>query len=84
MTNDLDIMQSIDKLPLNKVVCPALIIHGDSDNDVPPAQGKYAADTIADAELYRIDKGSHMGFWLADGAEDVQKYAVEWLQGKIC
>lgn len=82
--NDLEIMRGIDRLPLDKIACPALIMHGDSDNDVPPAQAEYAAGAIAGAELHWIEKGSHMGFWLADCAEDVQKYAVEWLREKCC
>ncbi|WP_320173071.1 alpha/beta hydrolase [Maridesulfovibrio sp.] len=83
VANDLDTMRPLDRLPLDKVSCPALIIHGDADNDVPPAQAEYAAHSISDAELYWIEKGSHMGFWLADGAESVQQYAVTWLQDKF-
>ena len=83
VANDLDTMRPLDRLPLDKVSCPTLIIHGDADNDVPPAQAEYAAHSIADSELYWIEKGSHMGFWLADGAESVQQYAVKWLRNKF-
>ncbi|WP_319762171.1 alpha/beta hydrolase [Maridesulfovibrio sp.] len=83
VANDLEKMRSLDRLPLDKVDCPTLIIHGNADNDVPPAQAEYAARSIADSELYWIDKGSHMGFWLADAAETVQQYAVKWLREQV-
>jgi pimeloyl-ACP methyl ester carboxylesterase len=70
----------IDKLPLDNIRCPTLIIHGDADNDVPPRDAEYAHAAIAGSELLWINKASHIGFWTADDAYKVQEYAVDWLK----
>ena len=77
--NDIAVGSAIDKMPLDKIRCPTLIIHGDADNDVPPRDAEYAHEAITGAQLLWINKASHIGFWVADDAYKVQKYAVDWL-----
>lgn len=78
--NDVALGAMIDKLPLDNIRCPTLIIHGDADNDVPPRDAEYAHEAIAGSELLWINKASHIGFWTADDAYKVQEYAVDWLK----
>jgi pimeloyl-ACP methyl ester carboxylesterase len=78
--NDVALGAAIDKLPLDQIACPTLIIHGDADNDVPPRDAKYAHEAIAGSDLLWIKEASHIGFWTADDAYKVQKYAVDWLK----
>ncbi|MFZ5451766.1 MAG: alpha/beta fold hydrolase [Thermodesulfobacteriota bacterium] len=81
--NDLAQMAVITQLNLAPISCPTLILHGAADKDVPPRHGEFAKATIANAELYWIDGGSHTGFWTAAGAQAAQDYALNWLQAKI-
>jgi pimeloyl-ACP methyl ester carboxylesterase len=77
--NDIALGSAIDKLPLDKIVCPTLIIHGDADNDVPPRDAEYAHEAIDGSQLLWIHKASHIGFWVSEDAHKVQKYALDWL-----
>ncbi len=78
--NDIAMGMLIDKLPLDAIRCPTLIVHGDADNDVPPRDAKYAHKAIAGSDLLWIDKASHIGFWTADDAYKMQRYAIDWLK----
>lgn len=77
--NDIALGSAIDKLPLDKITSPTLIIHGDADNDVPPRDAEYAHEAIAGSQLLWINKASHIGFWVSEDAFRVQKYALDWL-----
>ena len=70
----------IDKLPLEKVKAPSLIIHSKKDADVKFSDGEYAASTIPNAEHFWIEGGTHLGFWLSDQAEEAQVLAVDFLK----
>lgn len=78
--NDLAQCAKIDKLPLGKIKCPALILHGTRDADVHFADGVYAAETIPCAEHFWIDHGSHLGFLLSDQAEEAQQIAIAFFK----
>lgn len=77
---DLQEGEKIDKLPLENVKCPSLVIHGKKDADVKFSDGEYAASTIPVAEHYWIEAGTHFCFWLSDQAEEAQKIAVDFLR----
>jgi pimeloyl-ACP methyl ester carboxylesterase len=81
--NDLEQFAAITQLDLAPITCPTLIIHGTADKDVPPRHGEYAQATIAGAELYWIDGGSHVGFWASPGTQAAQDYALSWLRAKM-
>ena len=80
--NDLEQFAAITQLDLAPITCPTLIIHGSADKDVPPRHGEYAKATIAGADFYGIDGGSHVGFWTAPDAQVVQAHALNWLREK--
>ncbi len=77
---DLGECAKIDKLPLEKVKAPSLIIHGKKDADAKLSHGEYAASTIPNAEHFWIEEGSHLGFLLSDQAEEAQALAVGFLK----
>lgn len=79
--NDLERFAALGDLALSSVACPALILHGDHDNDVPPDHAAYAAGQIPGARLVLIEQASHLGFWLAKKADSVRETAIRWLQG---
>jgi pimeloyl-ACP methyl ester carboxylesterase len=80
LDNDLVQFEAIDKLPLSHIKCPTLIFQGDADNDVTNAHAEHAHKSIAGSELYWIKNGSHIAFWAADTAWEVQEHAVKWLK----
>ncbi|MDD2903941.1 MAG: alpha/beta hydrolase [Syntrophales bacterium] len=81
--NDLEQFAAITQLDLAPITCPTLIFHGTMDKDVPPRHGEYAKATIAGADFYWIDGGSHTGFWTAPEAQAAQAHALNWLRSKI-
>jgi pimeloyl-ACP methyl ester carboxylesterase len=81
--NDLKQLAGMERLPIAGVACPTLIIHGTADKDVPPDHAEYARATIVGSQLYRIEAGSHIGFWAADEAYPAQDYALSWLREKL-
>ncbi len=80
--NDIALGSAIDRLPLDKISSPTLIIHGDADNDVPPRDAEYAHQAIAASQLLWINKASHIGFFVAEDAHKVQQYTLDWLRGR--
>jgi len=78
--NDLKEFLKLTHLPLERVQCPSLIIHGTHDADVKFFDGVYAYEHIPGAERYWIEEGDHLGFWLSQHAEQVQECARAFLQ----
>lgn len=78
--NDMDNMRHTQALPVETIACPTLIFHGTADSDVVPDHASFAHEAIKGSELYWVQGGSHMGFWLADTAHQAQERAVTWLR----
>ena len=78
--NDMEEFHKFVHLPLEKVHCPSLIIHGTSDADVKFSDGVYAYEHIPGAERYWIEEGDHLGFWLSQYAEQAQEVARAFLE----
>lgn len=82
--NDVEKLAAIDKIKdLGKITCPALIMHGNRDDDVDIAHAEYAVSEISGSELYVIKEGTHFGFWVSDYAEEAQKKAVDFFKMHI-
>jgi pimeloyl-ACP methyl ester carboxylesterase len=77
--NDIAQFRQIKHLPVDRVRCPTLIIHGTHDADVKFYDGVYAHEHIFGAERHWIEEGSHLGFWLSPNAPAAQKAALEFL-----
>ncbi len=78
--NDLLQLAAIDRLAVEKVQAPSLIIHGTADADVQFADADYAASTIPGAEHFWINRGTHMCFWLSDQAGEAQQRTIDFLK----
>jgi pimeloyl-ACP methyl ester carboxylesterase len=77
--NDMEQYRRLTHLPLEKVRCPSLIIHGTHDADVKFYDGVYAYEHIKNAKRYWIEEGSHLGFWFNKDAKNAQKFAQDFL-----
>ena len=80
--NDMEQYRKLTHLPLEKVRCPSLIIHGTHDADVKFYDGVYAYEHIKNAKRYWIEEGSHLGFWLNKDAKNAQKFAQDFLDNQ--
>ncbi len=69
----------VERLPLDGVRCPTLVLHGTHDGDVPFNHGEKSAREIRGAELHRVEKGWHL-LALSDGAEDCARAEVDFLR----
>ena len=77
--NDLEQFRAIERLPLGKVRCPTLVVHGTHDRDVPFSHGENSARGIPGAELHRVEKGWHL-LALGDGADDYARAELAFLR----
>jgi len=77
--NDVANTRGLDHLPLEKVRCPALIVHGTHDSAVKFYDGVYAHEHIQGSERYWIEEGSHICFWIHPQAARAQRYALDFL-----
>ena len=76
--NDIAQFAAIEQLPLEQILCPALICHGTSDGDVPFAHAETAHRRIPNAELHRMENGWHL-LWLSDGADEMIRVQQEFI-----
>ncbi len=77
--NDMIQSKKLKRLPLDRIKCPSLIIHGTHDADVKFYDGVYAYESIPLSERYWIEEGSHLGFWLNEKALEAQRLASDFI-----
>ena len=76
--NDLRRFRTIDRMPLDQVRCPALVVHGTHDGDVPFAHAEHSSSRIPNAELFVVDQGWHL-LGLSDGDNAHQQAEIDFL-----
>jgi len=76
--NDVEQLKIVHDLPLKDVKAPTLVIHGTKDADVPVEDGKLAAQTIPDVELYLVPNGFHV-MALTDSIDEITQKRVDFL-----
>jgi pimeloyl-ACP methyl ester carboxylesterase len=64
-----------DRLP--GITTPTLVLHGELDRLVPPANGKTLAQRIPGAELAMVPDANHV--LMTDQPEQVTKILLDWL-----
>ncbi len=79
LNNDLKQLREMDRLSLEHVAAPTLVIHGSDDSDVPLEHARNAAESIPDAELYIVEKGFHI-LALSDAADEVNEKRIMFLK----
>ena len=62
---------------LARIAAPTLVVHGELDALVPPANGRTIADRIPGAELVLVPNANHV--LMTDQPERVSTVLVEWL-----
>ena len=77
--NDIEQFREYGHLPLERIRCPSLIVHGTHDADVKFYDGVYAYENIPNAERLWIEEGSHLGFWLSPNGASAQQAARQFL-----
>jgi len=77
--NDLEQFASIGQLPLDRVNCPTLVVHGTHDGDVPFAHAEHSAAGIRDAELFTVENGWHL-LRLSDGDDAYLRAEIDFLK----
>jgi len=65
---------------LHEITAPTLVIHGDSDRLVPPANGRLIAERIPGAELVMISHASHL--FMTDQTEAANHAILEFLHAR--
>lgn len=77
--NDMEQFAAIDRLPLDEVQCPTLVVHGTHDGDVPFNHAVDAAEQIPGAELFAVEKGWHI-LAMSDGDNDYLRAEIGFLK----
>ncbi len=77
--NDIAQYRGLTHLPVQKIRCPSLIIHGTHDADVKFFDGVYAYEHIRGAERFWIEDASHLGFWISPNSKRAQDAARSFL-----
>ena len=78
--NDMAITRTLHHLPVEKIGCPTLVVHGTHDADVKLYDGVYAYEHIRDAERIWIEEGSHLCFWINPGSKEAQEQTIAFLK----
>ena len=76
--NDMRNFAAIDRLDLEQIECPVLLVHGDVDTDVLFRYSQDAHGRLKNSELVSIPRGSHLGFYAHQQAREMQAKAKEW------
>lgn len=78
--NDIETLGQLDDLPVGKIRCPALIVHGTHDGDVLFYHGVYAWENIPNAEKLWVREGSHLCAWISPQVHDIHAKIIAFLQ----
>lgn len=77
--NDTTLYHQLSYLPVERIRCPTLIVHGTHDADVKFYHGVYSYEHIPGAERFWIEQGDHLGFWLSPHSTPAHNAAREFL-----
>lgn len=78
--NDMNIALKLTHLPVEKIKCPTLVVHGTHDSDVKFYDGVYVYENLPGAERLWIEEGSHICFWVNERSKEAQTYALDFLR----
>jgi len=77
--NDMAITRELRHLPVERITCPAMIVHGTHDADVKLYDGVYAHEHIAGSERLWVEEGSHICFWANRRSKEAQRAVLDFL-----
>ena len=67
-------------LPLDRVTAPVLLVHADTDSDVPISHSHQAAGRLPRSELRTVTGGTHISAWAGPDETATQAAIVEHLR----
>lgn len=80
LENDQARFPEIGDLGLASVTAPVLLVHGTADSDVPPEQSDHALSALPNADLHRVEGGTHVATWTDPTSVEIQSRIVEHLR----
>ena len=80
--NDLNLMATMGKLPLEDIQCPTLVAHWTADGDVPFSHAEAAANSIPNAQLFKMEGVCHL-LWLSENADEMVQAQVEFVKAHL-
>ena len=72
LKNDEKQFPKIGDLGLSSVATPTLLVHGTADSDVHPDQSENAVKQLPNAEILRVETGTHLCAWTDPTSDDIQ------------
>ncbi len=79
LNNDLKLLQQVSFTDLGAITCPTLVIHGTVDGDVSFSNAEFAASSIPNAELYKIENVGHL-VWLGEHVPKMNSELIRFLR----
>lgn len=76
--NDLLQFNNVDRIPLEQITCPTLVIHGDKDKDAPISHAENTVKKINGAEFYKLHNVGHI-IWIGHQRYQLHQKVVDFL-----
>jgi pimeloyl-ACP methyl ester carboxylesterase len=80
LKNDQKQFPEIGDLGLTGISTPTLLVHGAADSDVHPDQSENALEQLPDAEILRVENGTHLCVWTDPTSDEIQARIIAHLK----
>ena len=80
LKNDQKQFPEIGDLGLSSISTPTLLVHGTADSDVHPDQSENALEHLPNAEIVRVENGTHLCVWTDPTSDDLQARIIAHLK----
>ncbi len=80
LKNDKQHFAEIGDLGLSSISTPTLLVHGTADSDVHPEQSENALEHLPNAEILRVQDGTHLCVWTDPTCDEVQARIIAHLK----
>ena len=80
LKNDKQHFPEIGDLGLSSISTPTLLVHGTADSDVHPEQSENALEHLPNAEILRVQDGTHLCVWTDPTCDEVQARIIAHLK----
>ena len=79
LKNDEAQFPEIGDLGLSRISTPTLLVHGAADSDVHPEQSENAIKQLPNADIMRVETGTHLCVWTDPTSDDIQARIIAHL-----
>ncbi|MHA2191768.1 MAG: alpha/beta fold hydrolase [Candidatus Thorarchaeota archaeon] len=79
LNNDIKLLEQVSSTNLEAIKCPTLVVHGTVDGDVSFSNAEFAASSIPNAKLYRLENIGHL-VWLGEHVPKMNSEIIEFLR----